>query len=317
MEYKIGSFNVKNLNYSAEKVDERTVTRSFETIAEIIKKEEFAIVALQEVLSESAMERIGRLLGKNWKVKWEQPAPKVAGEQADKRGEGYAYVWDSSKVDLASVEVDDEVRKFMPRIWHQYQKNGVPLVREPYYARFTPVGKIGGCFCEIRLINTHIVYGDTNKKGVAMRQNEFLKIVNNVYQNVVNKRYGNNMPAYVIVLGDYNLSLQQVSDTKIQVGNSPEKRKEEVVVTRQQELTTVNHVKQEDGTYKSAYASNYDHFSFIKRYEEIMDIAIERIDPEKYCRDLVVYWETVSDHVPIKMTIDLNKRNTKKLYWDK
>lgn len=316
MEYKIGSFNVKNLNYSTEKIDEHTVSRSFETIANIIKKEDFAVIALQEVLSMGAIERIKHFLGKNWKSAWEQPLPKLAGNNADKRGEGYAYIWDSNKVDLVSIEVDNELRKFMPRIWHQYQKYGKPLVREPYYARFTSVGKVGGCFCEIRLINTHIVYGDTSNAGVLLRQNEFLKIVNNVYQNIANKRYGNNMPAYVIVLGDYNLSLKQVQleNTKIQVGNSPNKRKEEVVITLQEELTTVNHVRQEDGTYKSNYTSNYDHFSFIQRYQEIMDIAIERVDPKKYCKDLVEYWERVSDHIPIKMTINLNRRNTKKLF---
>jgi hypothetical protein len=157
-----------------------------------------------------------------------------------------------------------------------------------------------------------------------MRKEEFLKVVKNIYQNVVNKRYkNNNMPAYVIVLGDYNLSLEQLCDlekekkTIIQVGNSSNKRKEENVVTRQGELTSVNHVKQDDGTYKSDFVSNYDHFSFIKRYEDIMNITIERIDPQKYCKDLVEYWETVSDHVPIKMTIDLNKRNTNKLHWYK
>lgn len=322
MEYKIGSFNVKNLNYSTEKVDERTIKRSFETIAKIIKEEELAVVALQEVLSDGAVKKIIELLGnkERWRFRWEQPPPKNAGSKADPRGEGYAYIWDTTKLDLVSVDVDNEVRTFMPRIWHMYQKKGQKLIREPYYARFTPVGKTGGCFCEIRLINTHIVYGDS----VKVRKEEFLKVVKNVYQNIINKRYeNNNMPAYVIVLGDYNLSLKQLENwdqkdaTKIQVGNSPNKRKEEEVITTQSELTTVSHEKKDDGTYKSDFVSNYDHFSFIKRYEDIMNIAIERIDPQKYCKDLVEYWETVSDHVPIKMTIDLNKRNTNKLYWDK
>lgn len=326
MEYKIGSFNVKNLNYSTEKVDERTVKRSFETIANIIKKEEFAVVALQEVLSLGAAEKIKNLLnllGGKWEEKWEQPPQKQAGDNADPRGEGYAYLWDTTKLDLVPVEKDNETRLFMPRIWHMYQKNGQKLIREPYYARFAPVGKTGGCFCEIRLINTHIVYGNKNTDGIEMREEEFLKVVKNVYQNIANKRYGDNMPAYVIVLGDYNLSLEQLNaleekkDTIIQVGNSPNKRKEEEVVTRQGEKTTVSHKKQDNGTYKSDFVSNYDHFSFIKRYEDIMNITIERINPQKYCKDLVEYWETVSDHVPIRMTIDLNKRNANKLHWDK
>jgi hypothetical protein len=111
--------------------------------------------------------------------------------------------------------------------------------------------------------------------------------------------------------------LEKKKKTIIQVGNSPNERKKDEVITRQGEKTTVNHEKQDDGTYKSDFVSNYDHFSFIKRYEDIMNITIERIDPQKYCKDLVEYWETVSDHVPIKMTIDLNKRNTNKLHWNK
>lgn len=312
MKYNIGSFNVRNLNYSAEKVDERKITRSYDTIAQIIKKEAFAIVALQEVLSDGAINRIVRFLGKDWKYAWEQPSAKGYGDNADKRGEGYAYIWDSRKVDLVCIQVDNETREFLPRIWHQYQKRGLPLVREPYYARFSPVGKNGGCFCEIRLINTHIVYGDTSKAGIALRQNEFIKVVEHVYQNIANKRYGNNMPAYVVVLGDYNLSLEQLpANVKINIGNSQSARKEETVVTEQEEVTTVNHIKQEDGTYHSDYVSNYDHFSFIEAYKSQMNIGIERINPKKYCKNLVEYWENVSDHVPIKMTIDLNKRNYK------
>ncbi len=297
MEYKIGSFNVRNLNATgSQKVDDRTIRRSFETIKNIIDKEDFAVVALQEVLSREAAEKIRSILGDNWKKEWDQPPPKQAGSKSDPRGEGYAYLWNTTKLDLVSVEVDDEIRTFMPRIWHQYQKNGQKLIREPYYARFSPVGKTGGCFCEIRLINTHIVYGNKNTDGINMRKEEFLKVVKNVYQNVANKRYkNNNMPAYVIVLGDYNLSLEHLCDwekekkTIIQVGNSPNERKEDKVVTRQGEKTTVNHEKQDDGTYQSNYVSNYDHFSFIKRYEDIMNITIERINPQKYCKDLVEY----------------------------
>ena len=46
MKYKIGSINLKNLSKS-------TITkRDFEKIADIIRSEEFDIVALQEILSE-------------------------------------------------------------------------------------------------------------------------------------------------------------------------------------------------------------------------------------------------------------------------
>ena len=312
MSIKIGSFNLRNLNFSSKDENGQKTSRSFETIATIIKGEEFAVVALQEILSKSALEQIQKNLGDDWKCSWEQPPPKVAGEKADKRGEGYAYIWNSQKIDLVGAEEGAEIK--LPVIWHQYQNRKTEqLIREPYYARFTTNGKKGGCFCEIRLINTHIVYGDTSRIGVILRQNEFLKVVKNIYQNIINKRYGNNMPSYVIVLGDYNLSLQHISEkedeAKIQVGNSTSSDHQEKVITLQGELTTVNHIEQEDGSYRSNYVNNYDHFSFIEKYGEIMDTQIARVDVSKYCKTLEQYWETVSDHIPIKITIDLNKRN--------
>lgn len=312
MNYKIGSFNVRNLNYSVVDNDGQKIKRSFSTIANIIKQEEFAIVALQEVLSKSALEQIHKSLGDNWKYAWEQPSSNFGGKQADKRGEGYAYIWDTKKIDLVGVETDEDIK--YPVIWRQYQdRKKEPIIREPYYARFTSVGKVGGCSCEIRLINTHIVYGGNSLIGVSLRQKEFIKVVKNIYQNIINKRYGNFLPAYVIVLGDYNLSLQHLSQmddkTKINVGNSSSKNNEEKVITLQGELTTVNHVEQDDGTYKSDYVNDYDHFSFIERYAEIMNMDVERVDILKYCKTIEQYWETVSDHVPIKLTIDLNKRN--------
>ena len=113
------------------------------------------------------------------------------------------------------------------------------------------------------------------------------------------------------------MPLEEISDTKIQIGNSKEKNREEIVVTRQDELTTISHTQQDDGTYKSDYVSNFDHFSFLAEYEKMMNLKIERVNPQKYCKNLVEYWETVSDHAPIKMTIDFNKRAGKRIeqFW--
>lgn len=306
MTYKIGSFNVKNLSVNSK--------RSFETIATIIQKEQLDIVALQEVLSNGVGEKMLHFLGNNWKFKWESPTPYYGGDKADKRGEGYAYLWNSKKIDLVEIEVDGQLRTFMPRIWRQYRKQKTQLIREPYYARFTPNGKIAGCFCEIRLINTHIVYGDNNLTGISLRVEEFKKIAGSVYENIANKRYGNNMPAYTIVLGDYNLTWDQLSKAPImiKVGNSSNDNRSERVITEQKELTTLNRRKQNDGTYYSdTYANNYDHFSFLESYQNKTHIGIGRVDAIQYCSgDFNRYWQDVSDHVPIKMTINLNKRNT-------
>ena len=186
MIYRIGSFNVRNLNYPVSKDGKR----SFDTIATIIKNENFDVIALQEVLSDKVWEQLKMYLGTDWQFSWERP-PQYFGEaKSDSRGEGYAYIWNTKKLDLIEIDVDGHTRKFLPRIWKQYRAQGQKLIREPYYARFTPKGKVGGCFCEIRLINTHIVYGDNTKTGESVRYCEFLKLVSNVYENVANKRYG-------------------------------------------------------------------------------------------------------------------------------
>ena len=307
MIYKIGSFNVRNLNYPVSKEG----SRSFDTIAAIIKSEEFDVVALQEVLSYKVWEQLKLFLGDNWQFAWERPTQYFGESKADPRGEGYAYIWNSKKLDLVEVNVDGVLRRAHPQIWKKYRANGTRLIREPYYARFTPRGKVAGCFCEIRLINTHIVYGDSNKLGEAMRYGEFLKIVGNVYENIANQRYGDRMPAYVIVLGDYNLPLSKLrqGDVFVTIGDSTSDRKQERVVTEQGDLTTVNHIKQEDGTYTSAFVNNFDHFSFLEKYQSMMRVQISRVDVTQYCHDLVQYWESVSDHVPIKLSINLNNRN--------
>ncbi len=55
MSYHIGSFNVRDLNYSNKSVDGEDLKRDFEKIAEIIVRENFDVVAVHELNSESAL----------------------------------------------------------------------------------------------------------------------------------------------------------------------------------------------------------------------------------------------------------------------
>lgn len=50
MGYRIGSFNLHNLGFSA--IDKKENKRNLRKIAEIIREEKFDVVALQEILSE-------------------------------------------------------------------------------------------------------------------------------------------------------------------------------------------------------------------------------------------------------------------------
>ena len=49
MDYVIGSFNIRDFNYSNQSLDGEKIARDFEKIAQIINKEDFAVVGIQEV----------------------------------------------------------------------------------------------------------------------------------------------------------------------------------------------------------------------------------------------------------------------------
>ena len=321
MSYKIGSFNVCNLNLRSD----RDVNRSFEMIARIITEEQFDIIALQEVLSELAIKQILKhMVGQNaeWKYKW-MPSKNISAH-GDKRGEGYAYIWNAKKIDLVKKESIKEIngnetiitKDSEPIIWKQYKKDGRAIEREPYYARFTPNGKLGGSFFELRLINTHIIFGASKFE----RLEEYRKLLESVYVNISNKRYGNNMPAYTIMLGDYNLTTSQISANNgisffiesVYIG-SPDEKESREVITIQESPTTLNRVQKEDGSYSSTgYTENdYDHFSLTKELQNKLSANADRVDAVNiyYSGDnkFEMYRKQVSDHVPIKLDINLRR----------
>ena len=318
MSYKIGSFNLCNCNFRSDK----DISKSFEMIASIIDKEEFDIIAMQEVLSENVLkEKLTRLLPsgkKNWKYRWIQPIQYCGGAMADRRGEGYAYLWNANRIDL--VHSEDEyggIRIAEPSIWSQYAgRKYQKIKREPYYARFSPSGLPGGSFFELRLINTHILYGN----NTGERLDEFQKIVENVYVNIANRRYGNNMPAYTILLGDYNLTTAQlqkndiVTVEKIFIGENRDEGIKRNIITVQTLPTTVNRVQKEDGSYCSTgyTANDYDHFSYTRELDEKMALVPERVDAvRKYYGNeeepFTKYRREVSDHVPVALSVNLRK----------
>ena len=60
----IGSFNIRDLNFSNENKDGEIQKRDFPLIADMIIKEGFDVVAIQEVNSPMALERIVFFLNK-------------------------------------------------------------------------------------------------------------------------------------------------------------------------------------------------------------------------------------------------------------
>lgn len=106
MEYKIGSFNLKNFGANSKK--------DLEKIAQIITEEELDVVALQEILSEG--KGVKRLFEQcvnyelhNWYFCCASPResidPKKVKEMLinDSRGECYAYLWNKRAKELHRI----------------------------------------------------------------------------------------------------------------------------------------------------------------------------------------------------------------------
>lgn len=334
MAYKIGSFNIQEFG-SRKKVN-------IDLVAKIISDEHFDIIGLQEVLNGEIVrdELIPRLKG-NWDYRWDTPS-----KSSPSAAEGYAFLWNTDTMELSFTnkiesygEYNAKVKRVSePHIYNQYRidlKRGeYELQRNPYYGRFKP--KNG--FCEIRLINAHIRSAKDNKEdhywGLtklnegAQRRSELNILTKVIYNNISNKVYGNNMPSYTILLGDYNLNLR-TQETKspyvpgggddygvIRVYENGIWRQD--IVTVQNQLTTFNSVKDEKTgeTVSTDYANNFDHFSYDKdRFKGIGTRARRVNSVKKYCdNDFQKHKKQVSDHVPISLQLDL--RNDRNLDWE-
>lgn len=313
--YVIGSFNACNLS-------EGRVTREFETlIYKMIRNEGIDLLAMQEVLSEGKpLNNIMRLIGNDWDKVW----LKISN---DSRGEGYAFIWNKQRLKkVDTILKDGQKRIYEPRIFNQYKINRnagqKDLIRNPLYGRFTPRDLGGGNF-EIRLICTHIRYkgpkGEADPSHVKMRQNELDVLTKALYPKLEDRIYGDMMPAYTILLGDYNLNLNRgwtkspyITEPVVILKDGTNEKK---IITVQDQLTTLKQSQKDNSDMRErGYASNYDHFS----YDEI---RLGTINP-RYCRvnivgkksygryfnDFDTYRKEISDHIPIiiKLTPNAN-----------
>ncbi len=343
MDYKIGSFNLHNIGTKALG---KNNPRDLRMIANIIKKEGFDVVALQEVLDEGAAinkseddyikKSLLMELGKDdWDFKWADAETTLG----DTRGEGYAFVWNTRRLRLASTTLSNgTIRVFYPRICRLYSKK--ELARRPYYARFTPVDT-NGCspWVELRLLCVHTYYGKDNKASYQKRQDELDILIKDIYPQISDRRYGeygNGMPSYTILMGDYNVELYRPEKEQIRKKMNKERREQgrspikapaylkadfnDVIVspswgnrkirTFQYAFTTLKSIDEDTQIDPDAvdrgYSHDYDHFSFEESQFEGTQYRVRRVDAvRKYCKDdFSSYLKKVSDHIPIMMTID-------------
>lgn len=334
MSYKIGSFNVRNLSWGA------VGSRNLDKIAEIIKR--YDIIALQEVLSEGKILEgpdlksvegqakayeysLRSRLGDNWEMCWLDPKTSskwypYLGD--DSRGEGYVFIWRSDKFSCPLNEKGNEIR---PRIIHQYKTDSkvgeMKLMRDPAYGRFRLNSMPN---FEVRLITTHIIFGkpsadNLNREvdfgSITMRQNEFNVLARSIYTSISDDHVDvDAVVPYTIILGDYNLNLRESGITTANVPGV-------LIVDSQKRIVPTNEVGMRDGTYiiktqqadlstmnKDAdnYVSNYDHFSFDTRTEQnIVRGRPHRLSVAEEMSSYKEYRDTVSDHIPIMLEIDL------------
>ena len=147
--------------------------RDFTRIAEIIRKEQFDVVAFQEILSQGqSLEYLLKYSLPGWDMRWAEPKESSDySKMKDKRGEGYAFAWDARRMRLASSSTDEGFRVYEPRIVDEALRYDASFfARTPYYARFIPVN---GGFFEFRLINVHLHYGNNSLNEINKRKAEY------------------------------------------------------------------------------------------------------------------------------------------------
>lgn len=338
MSIKIGSFNIHNAGKNADK-------KKLEKIAEIIRREQFDIVALQEVFCDykgvislnSNVPPLSTILrslgGSEWKAYFAAP------RQARTAKEGYAFIWNTKKVDLPkSLDKNGCERTYYPRIFDlNYKERSSSGEKIPMLERNPLIGRFvfkDGQFGELRIINTHIRFSakpsvdsdNTDDEDIDivdknLRRFEFNALTKRVYPIFSDRVYGkddvssNPSNSYTIMVGDYNLSLKREFTKPPYVTKEviilPETRKGQNITlqTFQYSLTTLKMItedNQKEFEYQDKFSNNYDHSTYdIKRFKEIK-MNTKRIHAvRKYDNnDYVHYRKNISDHLPIAVTID-------------
>lgn len=309
MSYYIGSFNIRDFNFANRSSDNERIQRDFDKIAEIIIKEKYDVVGIQEVNAEIAVKHLTNVLNRHktifceWAYRYGAPIARNT-----KDPEGYAFIWNVKRLRLL-----DMGNKQNPTYY--VAAGASQLLRPPYYARFTARGMIGGSNFELRLVNVHI----RDAIHEADRIKEFDVLVKQVMPRCCDQRglsvLNECMPVYTILLGDYNLPLNKgeraiFKINRITMTNYTGRNR--FYVTEQEEKTSLRKVGYQQ-SIDECYANNYDHFTYEFALSQKLKLKPQRVEalgkyfPEKMdaTDKLSTYREKVSDHVPISLKIEM------------
>jgi endonuclease/exonuclease/phosphatase family metal-dependent hydrolase len=288
--YRVASFNIKN--YAGNNKDK------IRAIANVIRYEDFDIVAIQEIKSQGV-----RNAGALYSLLMELPGYKgcfgdnpSSGAQGDY---GFAFLYNADKFKECSEDGEAE-------IFSRFNN----FVRCPYFGRFTPIGTVGGLFTELRLLNIHL-----NPSQTVSSTSEFKLLHREVFNYISDRIYKHktfNMdgsvsvhtpPSYTIVLGDYNFILD---DCNRMLAEMPQKKNVTVI---QKEETTI-WPSNERTNVPGHFVRDYDHVSFDSQRFVGISTEIHRVNTVQcyYGGDFDTHFKELSDHVPIVFQIELNPR---------
>lgn len=312
MSYYIGSFNLRDFNFantSSDGVQEK-LKRNFEKIAKIIIDEKFDVVALQEINAPLPLEYLTRILNthktpmREYDFRFGAEMPRLNRATDPER---YGFIWNSKRLRLIQLR-----RGTNPGYYENAGALG--LIRPPYYARFTARGMLGGSNFELRIVNTHI--RDASREEERIK--EFDVLVKQVLPRICDHQEisenGEIMPAYTFLMGDYNLALNKSERAiyKIETVTSSNYTGRNRSYRTVQEKATTLKLPNEQVNIDDCYANNYDHFTYEVDLDTKLVLIPQRIEVlSKYYSDtgtpadkLKEYRAEVSDHVPIKLTVD-------------
>lgn len=316
--YIIGSFNLRDFNFSNTAADGQNekLHRDFDRIAKIILEEKFDVIALQEINAELPLQHLTDVLNRSQNIlrkytyAFGADVPHAPGR---KNTEYYGFIWNTKCLDLMQPKSHGENPTYYRR------RPARDLIRPPYFARFTARSKLGGANFELRLINTHLYYGSASTLDKAARVREFNILVKNVLPFICDLQEldvnGAVMPSYTFLMGDYNLELQRpgsmVYCVQRETTTATCKRDPRTYRTVQEERTSLKAPADHPST-ADCYASNYDHFTYEDTLGRKLTLTPQRVEAlTKYYPEcaapadkLAGYRRGVSDHVPIKLTVE-------------
>jgi endonuclease/exonuclease/phosphatase family metal-dependent hydrolase len=287
----IGSFNIQDFTGDGKYRKRGTpdgvnsAERDISKIAEMIETENFDIIALQEIRDYGAVDLLKKSLGNSrWMSYCNYDKAKPCDNTKLSEPE-FAFLWKSNTMSLCR-DINDEpiVPIFIENCRGSFK-------RLPYYGRFT--SKIAPKV-EIRLINVHLKSG----QGKQTKE-EFALLSSDVYRCISSERDGRNMDVYTFILGDYNLTYCYCNGCEVVSPDTYLTNTSETMPTR---------ITKDRNTGEIKYSSDLDHFGYEKKNKKFIGrhINVNRCDVPN--NDFKKYIRSISDHVPIKLELNINVR---------